>query len=643
MGGFAAKAVGRFSSVLGGSKNSARGRYSLAAGFRSIAHGEFSAALGFKGPDLVTDDFYPCIATGRNEFRICADKIVLDGTVTNGAGEPITGGSSGGVTAVDLDEKIAAAIAKAMVDIDKRLLEVVRAGSDSFDETLKAGLARVFQPAAGSGEHPANFVCKQHWEGPWCQNDVINCNTCTGRGECAEGLAGTGEYECTCDAGFHGADCELSCTTAVPGEHYTGAAPCATAACTNPRTPQEYYSEVGGTDGVCQNILPCVPVQNGDDATLTCSNDADSTVTACLAGFAVASSGTVCEDIDDCIGQDCGGAGNTCVDHLDAFSCTCSKNFIGGGVNTPCEPGLVDLSTQQPTYDYPSSVGCWDDANPTHGNDGDIGQGWPIYHSCKLDVGTVQYWRVQLKSWTTDPEIDFWARDCCEADVGDLKLWIGDTPDFNEATLCHTFAYKGGLTFTQTCVGQGLYVFVSGDSNYDGETYHYLHFAEVVVRGIDTGVTDLSTKQPVVASSNNNGECYPQSLPGNANNGIVGRQHPNTYHGCCVQPSELNWWRVELAKTTTNPTVNFFSRDCCTGNSGNYLEFYIGGTDALSGYTRASGKACAIMSTDVYVDNSSPSAVCKGAGAYLYVVAPDTDPANTVHCLDMAYVQVLGK
>merc|ERR1712167_96455 len=67
------QANGRFATVGGGSKNFARGRFSLALGYQADAVQMHSAALSFGGSDS------SCTTTYENEFAMCADKVTING------------------------------------------------------------------------------------------------------------------------------------------------------------------------------------------------------------------------------------------------------------------------------------------------------------------------------------------------------------------------------------------------------------------------------------------------------------------------------------------------------------------------------------------------------------------------------------
>merc|ERR1712196_137885 len=64
------KVSGRFGSVLGGSRNTAMGRYTLTAGYRAEAVQDYSVSLGFSGT----------ICTGRIDYdvNICTTSMMIN-------------------------------------------------------------------------------------------------------------------------------------------------------------------------------------------------------------------------------------------------------------------------------------------------------------------------------------------------------------------------------------------------------------------------------------------------------------------------------------------------------------------------------------------------------------------------------------
>jgi len=69
------QASGRFSTVLGGSRNYARGRFSFATGFLADASKDNSAAFGFLDDGSGTS----CPARRENEVAVCADVLTING------------------------------------------------------------------------------------------------------------------------------------------------------------------------------------------------------------------------------------------------------------------------------------------------------------------------------------------------------------------------------------------------------------------------------------------------------------------------------------------------------------------------------------------------------------------------------------
>jgi hypothetical protein len=121
-------------------------------------------------------------------------------------------------------------------------------------------------------------------------------------------------------------------------------------------------------------------------------------------------------------------------------------------------------------------------------------------------------------------------------------------------------------------------------------------------------VMDLSTNQPCKASSATHGTTCAQAL-----NGDTRRDHPFQLH----TESGDQWVRVLLKASTTNPTVTFYARDCCTSqNTGSTIRMFIGATDNLSEATGC-GKITGIA------DSSTNVATCTGTGQYVWLRTED--------------------
>merc|ERR1712216_381034 len=72
-GGYLNMANARFATVLGGSRNSAQGRYSLAGGYAAVSKADYAATIN------LLDDKTVCINENENSFMVCADSFVLNG------------------------------------------------------------------------------------------------------------------------------------------------------------------------------------------------------------------------------------------------------------------------------------------------------------------------------------------------------------------------------------------------------------------------------------------------------------------------------------------------------------------------------------------------------------------------------------
>ena len=136
--------------------------------------------------------------------------------------------------------------------------------------------------------------------------------------------------------------------------------------------------------------------------------------------------------------------------------------------------GPVDLSTNQPAV---SSSLCYGTEGPHLANDGNTGRSHPNqFHSCGPEENV--WWGVQLSAATTDPQITFYARDCCTEDYSNtLHFYIGYGISWDECQPCAgSTEVTDGSTIELTCMGVGDYVFVVADG--------YLELPEITVIGI---------------------------------------------------------------------------------------------------------------------------------------------------------------
>merc|ERR1719231_1388591 len=62
---------GRFGTILGGGRNYARGRYSIAAGYSANAYGDYSVTFGLTGEECTNDL--------AHSFAICSNTLSLNG------------------------------------------------------------------------------------------------------------------------------------------------------------------------------------------------------------------------------------------------------------------------------------------------------------------------------------------------------------------------------------------------------------------------------------------------------------------------------------------------------------------------------------------------------------------------------------
>ena len=114
---------------------------------------------------------------------------------------------------------------------------------------------------------------------------------------------------------------------------------------------------------------------------------------------------------------------------------------------------------------------------------------------------------------------------------------------------------------------------------------------------------DLSTRQPCAASSQSHGTTCNLAVDGDKR-----RDHPHEWHS--YQGDQ--WMRVQLRAETTNPTVTFYARNCCTGQMGSSLQMYISNSNSLSQAT-----PCGYI-TGIH-DHSTNVAKCSGSGTYFWI------------------------
>ena len=259
---------------------------------------------------------------------------------------------------------------------------------------------------------------------------------------------------------------------------------------------------------------------------------------------------------------------------------------------------LPDLSTAQPVRASSSCYGT----SPGLANDGDLSRAHPLeHHSCGPSES--EWWAVQLSGTTSNPTITLYARDCCTSDYGNtLQIYLTDSfaPPMSSAAPCLTLSgIADGTTPTGTCTGTGSHVFVVGNS--------YIELPEVVVSGVSTeSVQDLSTGQPATSNS----ICY-GTTPASANDGDTSQAHPNEFHSC--GPYDDEWWGVELSSLTRNPTIQFYARQCCTGDYGNELRFLIGPSGDWNEAT--------LCNTLAVADSGVYEFECRGEGSFVFVMA----------------------
>ena len=160
-------------------------------------------------------------------------------------------------------------------------------------------------------------------------------NECATPGACDESAAcqnTPGTYTCTCegDTFGDGASCE-PCLTCPPDAYE--ASPC---------TP---------TDN--RTCAPC------DPACLGCTGPGPSACTGCPAGFAL--SGSVCEDVDECLAPDTCDENAECTNTTGGYICACKSGYSGDGETCSDIDECVDAnpcSDNAACENTPGSVTC---------------------------------------------------------------------------------------------------------------------------------------------------------------------------------------------------------------------------------------------------------------------------------------------
>jgi len=167
-----------------------------------------------------------------------------------------------------------------------------------------------------------------------CTNNAGAAPTCEDIDECQSGNGG-------CDATF------FTCTNNV------GAAP----TCVD-------IDECQANNGGCGSGYSC---SNNVGATPTCE-DIDECQTnngGCDAGYSCINNVAAppnCVDIDECASNPCGDGGTCSTPAVNGFICSCASGFVGGGVNTACEPKTVQVGEY-----HQGGVVAWVDETGKHG------------------------------------------------------------------------------------------------------------------------------------------------------------------------------------------------------------------------------------------------------------------------------------
>jgi hypothetical protein len=238
--------------------------------------------------------------------------------------------------------------------------------------------------------------------------------------------------------------------------------------------------------------------------------------------------------------------------------------------------GAADLSTNQPVE--ASSAG----GSAAKAVDGDKGRSHPNeWHSGQSPAGQYEWIRVHLKARTTNPTIEFYARDCCTTDYGqEVHIMIGETSNKEEAADCGSItSITASSTRTTTCTGSGQYVWIRGNPS----AKHWLEIPEFTVLG-QPGIEDsqVSTTTPVLQStielqieqlknltatqwkqyffpgdlrnayyggfpSGNEGKCYTEEVSGNMC--VDDAKYGNAaYNAACSSEASMAWSSVNRSK-----------------------------------------------------------------------------------------------
>jgi hypothetical protein len=267
--------------------------------------------------------------------------------------------------------------------------------------------------------------------------------------------------------------------------------------------------------------------------------------------------------------------------------------------NGACNEGAcvpIDLSTRQPCAA----------SSQTHGTtcnlavDGDKRRDHPHeWHSAQGD----QWMRVQLRAATTNPTVTFYARNCCTGQMGSsLRMYISDSDNLSQATDCGTISgIHDHSTNVAKCNGSGTYFWIR---TIGSKTMNVPEFTVMGVPAVEIKVPiDLSTRQPCTASSESHGTTCNLAVDGDKR-----RDHPHEWHSYAGD----QWMRVQLRAETTNPTVTFYARNCCTGQMGSSLQMYISNSNNLNQAT-----PCGTISG--IHDHSTNVAKCNGSGTYFWI------------------------
>ena len=354
-----------------------------------------------------------------------------------------------------------------------------------------------------------------------------------------------------------------------------------------------------------------------------------------------------------------------------------------------------DISTHQPV-----SASSWTKssngivASPQHVNDGDTSEDWYpdfIWHEHASDSkNDGEWWGVKLKQAVSSFSVTITSRNCCTEHFNEqLSIYASNTPqkndfttsepadrlinsgsrdwDDNNAVECanRIINLASADSETITCVFNQAYEYVYIREHYDDqdghETTENLHLAEVTVLSMEACDTcDVSTHQPVTASSWNGGEDG-IAAPQNANDGSVANTYPDYVWYDHAGTTEHEWWGVKLKQPVSEFDITIKMRNTGTYQMNNRLSVYVSNdpqlteadytivepTEKLENTNNAEGRnwdsnkpseECSSHLTGL-TDHATGTISCTFAQTYEYVYIREHNNGDT-HGVNMHFAEV---